>query len=72
MNPSYHYLCKTLKNSVCENSSFTASNFLKKIDNNLPDFQDSSSVMCPEIFSEGARPDQKLEGENSRRFCEIR
>jgi len=45
---------------------------LQKIENNLPDFEDSSSVMCPEIFSEGARSAQKLEVGNSRLFCEIR
>jgi len=71
MNLSDHYLCTTLKDSVRENSLFTA-RIILKIYNILPYFEDSSSVMCPEIFSVGARPAQKLEIGNSRLFYEIR
>jgi len=43
MNPGDHYSCKTLKNSVLENSSFTARTFWN-IEDNFPYFQDRSSI----------------------------
>ena len=61
--------CGTMKYKAHINNSHSSQELTKKnnIQENLPVFQDKSSALCREIFSEVSRPAQKLRVGISRR-----